>query len=56
MQDKYEKLLEALTVAVKSLGGDIRDLKSEILHLREVIEEAEKSVKLNSKVLIEKRG
>lgn len=57
-QEKYEKLLEDLTVAVKSLDGNIYALKCEINHLRKVIEEAEKTAKTDfiGKNKIEKRS
>lgn len=55
-QDKYKKLLEDMTTELKKLNGTLPLAISEINHLKEAIEAAEKSIKLDSKEQIEKRG
>lgn len=58
MQDKYEKLLEDLTAELKKLNGNLPIVVSEINHLKETIEAAEKSAKPDyiGKNKIEKRS
>lgn len=45
-QQKYEKLLEALTAEIKKLNGYLPAITCELNHLKEAVEAAEKSEKI----------